>query len=256
MTNKKLRRFFVEEIEAQEGSFSIVGSEAKHISRVLRMGPGEQFILMDAKGHRFLALIESISGREVGITLLESLPRPSSSPIQIILYQALLKSRQMDYLIQKTSELGVDRILPFISERTVVNLKKDRTDNKLRHWGEIARSAATQSDRVSPAQIEPLSSFQELMEGARGGDEFKVILWEEEGSKDLKSLLRASEPRKRLVGVIGPEGGFSREEIEAATYAGFIPVSMGQRILRAETAALTLVAIVQYEWGDLSLSNS
>ena len=147
MRNENLRRFFVEEIEAKDGFCSIVGPEARHISKVLRMGPGDQFILMDRNGARFLASIQTVSPREVKVALIKPLSTPPPSPVQIFFCQALMKSRQMDYLIQKTSELGVDRITPFLSERTVVNLRTDRTDNKLRHWREIAHGAATQSDR-------------------------------------------------------------------------------------------------------------
>lgn len=255
MRNKNLRRFFIEEIEAEDGFCSIVGSEARHISKVLRMRPGDQFILVDRNGARFLASIKSASPRGVRVALIKSLPKPSPSPVQIFLCQALLKSRQMDYLIQKTSELGVDRIIPFLSERTVVNVGSDRTDNKLRHWREIAHGAATQSDRGAPAQIWPLFSFKELMVGWKGEEALKVILWEEEEARDLKSFLKASARTGTVVGAVGPEGGFSKEEIQAARDSGFISVSLGHRVLRAETAALTLVAIVQYEWGDLSLNN-
>jgi len=125
----------------------------------------------------------------------------------------------------------------------------------LRHWREIANSSATQSDRGAPAQIGLLSDFEELIQQWKKERVFKVILWEEEEAKDLKAVLRASGPAKTFVGIVGPEGGFSKEEIQAARDAGFISVSLGRRILRAETAALTLIAIVQYEWGDLSLSN-
>ena len=249
-----MRRFFVEEIEARDGSCLIVGPEARHISKVLRMKPDDKFILMDGNGVRFLASIKTVSPQEVRVALVKPLSAPPPSPVQIILCQALLKSRKMDYLIQKTSELGVNKFLPFLSERTVANLRKDRADNKLRHWHEIANSSATQSDRTTPAQIGPLSSFRKLVGGWKEEGTLKVILWEEEGAKDLKAVLRESGPGKTVVGIVGPEGGFSKEEIRTARDAGFISVSLGRRILRAETAAVTLIAILQYEWGDLSLS--
>ena len=248
-----MRRFFVEEIRPENGFCSITGPEARHILKVLRMGPGDQLILMDGKGNRFLASIESAAARDVRAALIKSLPKPSPSPVEIILCQALLKQRQMDYVIQKTSELGVDCIIPFSSERTVVILNKDRRDNKMRHWREIAQSSAKQSDRGIPSEIKPLCSFIELMNRWRREDALKLILWEEEGASDLKSFLRGSQPVNRLVGAVGPEGGFSKAEIEAAHDAGFISVSLGRRTLRAETAAIALVAIFQYEWGDLSL---
>jgi 16S rRNA (uracil1498-N3)-methyltransferase len=161
----------------------------------------------------------------------------------------------MDYVIEKTSELGVNRVLPFSSERTVVRLNKERFANKKQRWHEIAHSAAKQSDRKTPVEIGPLSSFEELVAKCRGENALKILLWEEEGATDLKGLLKASPPVKRFIGIVGPEGGFSQEEVRAAGEAGFVSVSLGQRVLRAETAAIAMVAIAQYEWGDLSLSN-
>ena len=215
---------------------------------------GDRLILMDGKGNRFQAVIESIARQEVLVSLEKPLPEPSSSPVEIILCQAVLKSRPMDYLIQKTSELGVDHIFPLTSERTVVSLNKERLAKKTRHWREVALSAAKQSDRGRPLEIQPTSSFQDLVARWKQEDVLKVIMWEDEKAKDLKIMLRASSPFKNFVGIVGPEGGFTREEIEIARGAGFISVSLGHRILRAETAAITMVAIVQYEWGDLGLN--
>jgi 16S rRNA (uracil1498-N3)-methyltransferase len=248
-----LRRFFVEKIETKDGLCTISGPEAKHMTRVLRMGRGDRFILMDGKGARFKAIIESVGHREVLVNLEKPLPQPPPSPVEIILCQALLKSRAMDYVIEKTSELGVNRIFPFSSERTVVRLHREKSTNRRRHWREIAQSAAKQSDRRTPAEIGLLISLGDLMARWEQEDALKVILWEEEGATDLKGLLRASPPLKKFIGTVGPEGGFSQEEVRAAGEAGFLSVSLGQRVLRAETAAITMVAVVQYEWGDLSL---
>ena len=251
--DRALRRFIVDEIRAKAGSCIISGAEARHITKVLRMGRGDRFILMDGKGNHFQALIESAGRQEVTVTLEKPLPKPPPSPVEITLCQALLKSRSMDYMVQKTSELGVDRIFPFSSERTVVRLDEAKFETKLRHWHKIAHSAAKQSERSTPAEIGILSSFEDLLGQWKREDAFKVILWEGEGAKDLKGLLRGSSPTKKFVGIVGPEGGFSRKEMDRAREAGFFSASLGYRILRAETAAITMAAIVQYEWGDLSL---
>jgi 16S rRNA (uracil1498-N3)-methyltransferase len=250
-----LRRFFVENIETKDGLCTIRGSEAKHMTRVMRMGRGDRFILMDGKGARFQAIIVSAGRREVLATLEKALPQPPPSPVEITLCQALLKSRAMDYVIEKTSELGVSRVFPFSSERTVVRLNPEKAVNKRRHWREIAQGAAKQSNRRAPAEIGPFSSFGELVAKCPQENALKVILWEEEAARDLKDLLKASPPPKKFIGMVGPEGGFSQEEVRAAKEAGFTSVSLGQRVLRAETAATTMVAVVQYEWGDLSLGN-
>lgn len=247
-----MRRFFVEKIKMKDDLCVISGSEAKHISRVLRMAKGDHFILIDAKSDRFEAVIESVERQQILVELKQALPPPSPSHIEICLCQALIKSRSMDYIFEKTSELGVKEILPFYSERTVVRLNKARSESRIKHWHEIAKSAMKQADRIKPADISPPVPFKNLLDKWHGVDALKIILWEKEESRDLKDLLKSSQPCGQFVGIVGPEGGFSEKEAAIAKKAGFIPVSLGRRILRAETAAITLVAIAQYEWGDLS----
>jgi 16S rRNA (uracil1498-N3)-methyltransferase len=246
-----MRRFFVEEIKERDGYVVISGPEARHISRVLRMKRGDHFILMDRKGARFEAVIEFSGPKELRVRLAGVLPTPSSSPIDITLCQALLKSRAMDYLIEKSSELGVNEIIPFFSERTVIRDARYNAEGRARRWQEIAQGAATQSDRIKPAEIYLPVPFRKVIDRYQNNDAMKVILWEREESTDLKRLLRAHPSSARFIGMVGPEGGFTGTEIDMAGKAGFIPVSVGRRILRAETATVTLVAIVQYEWGDL-----
>ncbi len=255
LRDKILRRFFVDKIRAKDRTCTITGAEAKHIAVVLSMGPGERLILMDSDGSRFQGIIESISSREVRIRLEKSLPKPPSSPIEIILCQAILKSRPMDYLVQKTSELGIDLILPFVSERTVIRLDKGRLANKMRHWREIAYNAAKQSNRRRPVKIESVCVFKELLAKLEGQKALKMVLWEEEEKRDLRNLLESYPRVKKFIGIVGPEGGFDQSEIATASVAGFTPVSFGNRILRSETAAIAMVSVIQYEWGDLSLRN-
>jgi 16S rRNA (uracil1498-N3)-methyltransferase len=249
-----MRRFFVEEVIKRDGYCIITGNEARHISKVLRMEKGDNFILMDSGGNRFEAVIESSDCNDIVVKLKRPLPAPTASPVEIDLCQALLKSRSMEYIIEKTSELGVNSITPFSSERTVIKLVGKSVSVRLRRWNEIAKSATKQADRIKPAEIAPPVSLKDLMVKCEGIDDLKIILWEKEESRDLKKLLKSSQPCRRLLGLVGPEGGFSQKEAAMAKEAGFIPVSLGRRILRAETAAITLVAIVQYEWGDLSLN--
>ena len=246
-----MRRFFVEEIREGGGALVLRGAEANHIRTVLRMAPGDRLVLLDSRGKRHEALIASVDRHEVVVNLERPLPSPPPSPVEITLCQALLRSHSMDLIIQKTSELGVDRILPFVSERTIVKPDKGAFANKVKHWREIALSATKQSGRLRPAEIGPLSTFFELIDLWRGEEIMKIVLWEDESVENLKSLIRSTRSPRRAVGVIGPEGGFSNEEIVEAREAGFVSASLGQRILRAETAAVTLVALLQYEWGDL-----
>jgi len=251
-----LRRFMVDEIRPENGSVSIRGQEARHISKVLRIGPGDSIILMDRKGARFLARIESVGPNEVTVSLLESLQPPPCSPLEITLCQSVLRPGPMDFVIQKTSELGVTHIFPFVAERTVVRPDEKGRANKLRHWEEIASGASKQSNRGRPPGIHPVLPFSELLTQFKTGKQLKVMLWEGEETQDLKGVIRNHESGPGAIGIIGPEGGFAPAEVERAVSAGFEPVSMGQRILRAETAAIAFVAVLQYEWGDLGSQRS
>lgn len=248
-----MRRFFINRIKSEEGEIRISGSEARHITKVLRMGPGDRFVLLDGQGDRCRVRIKSCARQEVLVSLEKRLDPPPTCPIQIILCQAILKAKAMDYAIQKASELGIYLIVPFFSERTIVKLRGERLSNKRARWGEIAHGSAKQSDRLVPVEIGEVISFQDLI--SRWGKEnaLKTILWEDEGAKDLKDVLRTTPLSKRFVGIVGPEGGFTDKEIHEAGLSGFTSVSLGHRVLRAETAAVAFVSILQYEWGDLSL---
>jgi 16S rRNA (uracil1498-N3)-methyltransferase len=248
-----MRRFFVDEILSAQGSFAITGAEAKHITKVLRMGPGERIVLLDKVGARLQAVIKEASRHRVLVNLERPLPAPAPSPVHITLCQALLKSHPMDLLMEKTSELGVDRVLPYIAERTVVKVDGDTAHGKVRHWKEIAQSAAKQSDRAMPAEIGPLYPFDKMLAVLSKESALKILLWEQEGITSLKDLLRSKSPAPRVLAIVGPEGGFTEREVKEAGEAGFVSVSLGCRILRAETAAISLVTILQYEWGDLGL---
>ena len=251
-----LRRFFVKEIVAKDGSCMITGSEARHIAKALRMDRGDRIILLDGQGVRYQSIIESVSPQCVRVKLESPLPSPSPSPVSITLCQSLLKTRAMDMVIEKASELGVHSIHPFASERTVVKLDSQKAEDRVRRWQDISYSATTQSDGRVPAEIVTPLSFTDLTTKYQKESALKVIFWEDEEGKDLKGLLREFSPMTKAVGMVGPEGGFTQEEIRMAKEAGFTSVSLGQRVLRAETAAITMTAIIQYEWGDLSLNTS
>lgn len=250
-----MRRFFVERVDPTSDQVRVLSPEADHITRVLRMGPGDRLILMDGTGRRFQAVVRSARPGEVLLLLERPLPAPSPSPVEITLCTSLLKSRPMDLLIQKTSELGVHRVQPLVCRRTTVRLPQNRIQSRLRHWGEVARSAAKQADRAVPARVVPPAALEEVLAAWRESSFPKVLLWEGEAATDLKALLRGTGPAEGVAIVVGPEGGFDESEVLAARDAGFVPVSLGRRILRAETAAMAVVALVQYEWGDLGIEN-
>jgi len=248
-----LRRFFVENIIPGTNVLSITGKEARHIVNVLRMKKGETLILMDGKGQLFEATIEELHYKEVKAKINKPIPSPPPSPIEISLGQALIKSHPMDYLIQKVTELGISSIHLFYSERTVIKVKPDHLRKKMDRWIEIMKSACKQCGRSTLPILNPPLTFEELIKNAPDKNTLKILLWEYEGKVDLKKLLRSVSPLPHILAIVGPEGGFTQNEINLAREAGFQIISLGNRILRTETAAVSLISIIQYEWGDLGL---
>ena len=246
-----MRRFFVKKIYPEQGFCSIIKDEARHISKVLRMKKGDPLILMDQDGLNFRSVIEYVSPQKVIVSLQSPVVFPERQSPELVICQSVIKSHSMDYVIQKTSELGVDTVIPFCSERTVVRLDENGYHKRVGRWQRISQNSAKQCRRPVPAKIEPVISFDTLVKQFNDDkDVLKIILWEQEDSRHIKAVLNPL-PEK-IVGMIGPEGGFTKSEVEAAKEAGFIAVSLGARILRSETAATVFAAIVQYEFGDLS----
>jgi 16S rRNA (uracil1498-N3)-methyltransferase len=248
-----LRRFFVEKIIPAGGFLSIIGKEARHIVTVLRMKKGETLILMDREGQSFKATIEAVHYKEVKVRITKTIPPLPPSPVKISLAQALIKSHPMEYLIKKVTELGIGSIHPFYSERTVIKLKPEQLKNKMDRWMEIMKSACKQCGRVTLPTLNTPLPFEELINTVPNKKTLKVLLWEDEGKVDLKRLLTSMSFEPHIFAIVGPEGGFTSNEIKRAREAGFQIISLGKRILRAETAAVSLISIIQYEWGDLNL---
>lgn len=248
-----MRRFFVDIIISGTGFVSITGKEARHIRNVLRMKKGEMLILIDREGQSFEATIEAIHYKEVKVTITKTIPPLPPSPVKISLAQALIKFHPMEYLIQKVTELGIHSIHTFYSERTVIQLKSAHLKNKMDRWMEIMKSACKQCGRVTLPDLNTPLPFEEMIKNVANTKTLKILLWEDEDKLDLKRLLTSMSSAPHVFVIIGPEGGFTLNEINLARDAGFYTVSLGNRILRAETAALSLLSIIQHEWGDLSL---
>lgn len=250
-----MKRILVENIVPSVDRLSITGSEARYINKVLRMKKGQDLIIMDGRGRSFQSTIERVSYSEVTVKVERPLPPQPSSAVEITLCQALLKSHAMDYLIQKVTELGITAIQPFLSERTVIRIRPENRNPKMERWRQIVKSACKQCNRAALPRIEPLVSFRDMMENAPGKGALKILLWEHENSLDLKGVLRSVNPLPHVFAVVGPEGGLTPREVDLARERRFHIISLGNRILRAETAAVSFISIIQYEWGDLNLNS-
>jgi 16S rRNA (uracil1498-N3)-methyltransferase len=242
-------RFYIPNPHIQDGLLKIEGDEVKHIRKVLRLKAGDEILVFDGLGKEFEGTIIEEGRSSVMVKIQHVFSSKGDSPLEVTLAQSLLKGEKMDYLIQKATELGVKEIIPFFSSRSVPLLEKSRRWNRHHRWGKIAVEASKQCGRGVVPKIESLQDYSGMLRAA-STDHLRLILWEGDGIK-LKEVLERSGEKTKIFFVVGPEGGFSPDEVDKAKRAGFVAVTLGKRILRAETASLCLLSILQYEWGDL-----
>lgn len=239
-----LPRFLIDPSTVREGRVRLSDAEAKH-ARVRRLRGGDAVVVFDGAGLACAGRIESINRRFVEIQLGAPLPeRQGESHLDLTLAIAALKADKLDWIVEKTTELGVCRVRPFLSR---FSLARPAAARRAR-WAQIALAAAKQCGRSVVPVIEEAVSLTEILADA---SPCRLMVWE--GAKDRASAaaqLDLQAPEQAIV-VVGPEGGFAAEEVEAATAAGFDLVGLGPRILRAETAAVVIVALLQQLWGDL-----
>lgn len=217
----------------------------QHVGRALRMQPGQALLLFNGDGLDYTATITEAGKKRVEVRVDEALPNQTESSLEIVLGQTLSKGDRMDYAVQKAVEMGVTSIVPLSTERCDVKLKGDREDKRLRHWRQIAISAAEQCGRARVPEIHPVMVLPDWFEHTADCD-LRLVLHHRTGQA-LGSLQKPS----RVALMIGPEGGLTPDEITAAEAAGFLPVALGPRVLRTETAPVAAIALCQWLWGDI-----
>jgi 16S rRNA (uracil1498-N3)-methyltransferase len=243
-----MSRFYVPNPQIEKGMMQVKGSEVRHIRNVLRLAVGDRLTIFDGSGTEYEGEIVELRSTLARIVIQRcSLPQ-RDSPLEITLAQSMLKGEKMDTLVQKATELGTTEIIPFFSSRSVPLLEKKQEMKRHLRWEKIAVEASKQCGRGVLPKIWPIQDYPGILQLA-SQESVKLILWEREGS-GLKETLRRSKG-KGIFFVVGPEGGFSEREVEEAKRNGFTPIFLGKRILRSETASLSLLSILQYEWGDL-----
>lgn len=234
--------FFIEEGNRHNNRYLISGADYNHIKNVLRMKIGDEFLVSENNVSN-LCRIESFEGESVIAEIIEERFQDTSLPIKIYLFQGLPKSDKLELIIQKTVELGVEGIIPVEMNRCVVKLDDKKKKSKTERWQSIAESAAKQSKRTSIPKVHEPMSYKTALEKA---SELDVFLVPYECKNGMEATVNAlSQIRSGMsVGIlIGPEGGFELNEIDLAIKAGGVPVSLGKRILRTETAAITAVGM-------------
>lgn len=218
-----------------------------HLARVLRMGPGQPVCLFDGRGGEYEATITYADKRAVSVELTAHHPRELESPLAIELAIGVSRGGRMDWVLQKATELGVQRIVPLVTERTEVRLRGERAAKKLAHWHQVTISACEQCGRNSLPEVLPLCSWRDWLRECDAPRRF--VLHHRAAPSG-----NATAPT-RIALAVGPEGGLSDSEIEEALAAGFEALTLGPRVLRTETAPLAALAILQARWGDMQATN-
>lgn len=217
-----------------------------HLTKVLRLRVGDSLVVFNGQGGEYTARLGDVARRTATIEIGECVERSVESPLELVLLQGVSRGERMDYTVQKAVELGVSRIVPVITERTVVNLKADRQLRRCEHWQSVVNSACEQSGRNHVPLVAPIASFAEAIGAAAPG--LRLVLHHRAAS----NLTALPAPQGPVSLLIGPEGGLSAQEIAAAEAGGFVPLCLGPRVLRTETAALAALAVLQWQWGDFS----
>lgn len=240
-------QFFVEPGQIREHVVTITGSDVNHIKNVLRMKNGEELAVSNGiDGKEYRCMIEAIEEEQIRCRLLFVKESDVELPARIYLFQGLPKADKMELIIQKAVELGVFQIIPVATKRAVVKLDEKKAAVKQTRWQAIAQAAAKQSKRRIVPEIAACMSFAQAVKYAESMD-VKLIPYElAEGMDDTRRLMETIKAGQSVAVFIGPEGGFAEEEIKLAKEAGIAPVTLGRRILRTETAGMTVLSWLVY----------
>lgn len=242
-------RFFIRQLELNSSCVYIEGDEHHHLSIVARVKPYEKVWLFDSQGNSCLARVEEIEKEKTKLLILKK-GEKEEARIKITLAQALIKAKKMEFLIQKSTELGITSFIPVITSRTMVKIE-EKVEKKLERWQRIACEAVKQSKGLWIPSILPPLSLERVIEEIKV--EKRLLLHENRG-KYLRDILlqpiksrREALPHSVLI-LIGPEGGWTKEEVEYILSNSFEEVSLGRSILRSETAALCSIALISHFW--------
>jgi 16S rRNA (uracil1498-N3)-methyltransferase len=245
-----VRRFFLEGEKILSERPELTGPDVKHVRTVLRLKAGDELFLFDGKGSEYRAQIIESTPKAIILSVGEAFPSTSESPAIITIGQGLLKARKMDGVVRQVTELGIHALIPVIAERSVPKPKSERWREKERRWKTIAWESLKQCGRSQTPRLDPPVSFEALVRASEAYS--RKIIFHGNCSEPAVTLRpEEAEDAGKVLALIGPEGGFSPDEVQMAVSSGFQCVSLGPRILKADTAVVAASAILQYLFGDL-----
>ncbi|MEC4889862.1 MAG: 16S rRNA (uracil(1498)-N(3))-methyltransferase [Nitrospira sp.] len=242
--------FFLPAHAVTPPSITVPAELLAHLRDSLRVEVGEEVIFADGQGARYRTEITHSSKQGLSGRIIETLQEPPRQAPAVMLGQALLKGEKMDWVIQKATELGVSQIVPIQSRHTIVQLRPERVESQLARWQRIALEAAQQSEQWRIPTIAQPKSMRDVC-ASPSGESVRLLLAERRDGESLRTLSLPTTATASILALIGPEGGWTEEEMNQAEQSGYLPITLGQHILRAETAAITTVGILQHRLGEL-----
>jgi 16S rRNA (uracil1498-N3)-methyltransferase len=241
-------RIFIDADKIHNNIATIDGSDLNYLKNVMRLKVGDEIAVLDNKSREFASKIISMDKNSIKAQFLAEKQPKSELKIQVTIAQGLPKNPKMDIIVQKATELGAARVIPLMTERSVIKLRdKKEIQKKVERWRKIAKEAAEQSGRSVIPVIDDIKSFREIFLLCDNFDSC-VMLWEMEKERTLKTFFRENKKIKNMLILIGPEGGFSHDEASLAKTQGFPTITIGNRILRTETAAPAVLSMINYEF--------
>ncbi|MDQ0213930.1 16S rRNA (uracil1498-N3)-methyltransferase [Oikeobacillus pervagus] len=244
-----MQRYFLNQPPTDGDLYKIEGEDFHHLTRVMRMKKGDSVYIVFSDGQVGIAEIQDISNEQATVTIVQWINESSELPIHVTIASGLPKGDKLELVIQKGTELGASRFIPFIADRSVVKWDKKKEKKKVERWGKIAKEAAEQCHRSQIPIIEPPMDLQRFIQISEHY-QYKLFAYEEEAkqgeSEQFYTTLSKIKKKESLLIVFGPEGGFSDREAEILKDCGFLPVGLGPRILRTETAPLYALSAISY----------
>ena len=222
---------------------------AHHALKVMRLKNNDQLILFNGDGSDYTGQVINISKHQVKVSIKSKKSIRCESNLRVILLQALTSSEKMDLIIQKTTELGISEIQPIVCERSIVKIKKEKIEKKLSHWRQVAIAACEQCGRAKIPKIHEPENIIKYLERIIESDKETKIILSPESSESLSNI--TSSIKQNIKVLIGPEGDFTKQELDLSIQKGFSPIKIGPRILRTETAPICILSILQYKYGDI-----
>lgn len=242
-------RFFVAPEKIEGDTIEITGEDVRHIVKVLRLKNGDEVIIADGTGQEYYGKLAAAKKERVTVKVERKAFAASEPPVKVTLLQGIPKGDKMELIVQKCTELGIFRIVPVAAARTIVQLSPEKARNRVERWQRVAEEAAKQSQRAIIPCVEEVRTVEAAI--SKFGQGLMLVPWEEERSRTMKEVLQQHGQAKDVTLLIGPEGGLEASEVELAMSQNAVPVTLGPRILRTETAGWAALTMILYELGDL-----